>query len=168
MPHGDRSLLNAERVDETLRPVARNPWEGFHVNAQRHALLARRLIEAGGGLEECAAACRLKRSRLAEFSDPKSGSFMPADVMADLEAYCGEPIYSRAIAEDRPARAGFEALVDEACATVEAAANLQQLIRRHRAGEQLGATERLQVERFLDAIEEHVRATRETVERVRP
>lgn len=137
------------------------------MNAQRHALLARRLIEACGGLEECEPACRVKRSRLSEYCDPKSGAFMRADVMADLEAYCGEPVYSRAIAEARPANSAFGALVDEACATVEAAADLQQLVRRHRAGELLGAADRRRVEDFLQTIEDHVRAARETVERVR-
>ena len=69
---------------------------------KRHAKLARDLIAACGGLDEAAAACRVGASRLSDYQLPQLASTMPADVMADLEAYCGEPIYSRELAAMRP------------------------------------------------------------------
>jgi hypothetical protein len=139
------------------------------MNAKRHALLARLLIEACGGLHEAAAIddCRLKHSRLANFQDPTSGSFMPADVIAALEAYCGKAIYSRAIADARPSGSEISELADEACSMVEAAADLQELVRRHRAGEPLDARERDRVERFLELIEDYVRGARAKIHAVR-
>lgn len=140
------------------------------MNAKRHALLARLLIEACGGLIEAAAVddCRLKHSRLANFQDPTSGSFMPADVIAALEAYCGKAIYSQAIADERPTRSELVDLADDACSTVEAAADLQELVRKHRAGDQLTAHERDRVERFLELIEDHVRGARARIHAVKP
>lgn len=73
------------------------------MNARKHTRLAKQLIDACGGLEEAASACRLNKSRLSDFQNPNSGSFMPADVITDLEAYCGEPVYSREMFEARPA-----------------------------------------------------------------
>jgi hypothetical protein len=94
-----------------------------------HALLARDLIAACGGLDEAASASgRLKRSRLAEFQSVNSGAFMPADVMAALEAYCGKPIYSAAIAAALPSAAG-EHLLAEVCAVSEDSALMQRLVR---------------------------------------
>jgi hypothetical protein len=73
------------------------------VNRRAHALAARRLIAACGGLIEAAAACRVGKSQLADYQAAEGLGFMPADVMADLEAYCGSPIYSRMLVEARPA-----------------------------------------------------------------
>lgn len=99
------------------------------VSARRHASLARELIAACGGLDEAAAACRLKKSRLAHFQDPDLGAYMPADVIAGLEEYCGRPIYSRALAEARPCGPCGEGLIEEACQVTEGAAALQRLAR---------------------------------------
>jgi hypothetical protein len=139
------------------------------MNAKRHALLARLLIEACGGLHEAAAVddCRLRPSRLANFQDPNAGSFMPADVVAALEAYCGRAIYSQAIADERPSASDLSDLADEACSLVEAAADLQELVRRHRAGDPLNAHEKDRVERFLELIEDYVRGARAKVHAVR-
>lgn len=98
------------------------------MNSRQHALLARQLIAACGGLNEAPRACRLNRSRLAEFQDPDAGAFMPADVMGDLERYCGEAIYSRALADD-PRAAGDGDLASESAETVEDAALLQRFVR---------------------------------------
>ena len=69
---------------------------------RQHAKLARALIMACGGLDEAAAACRVGKSSLSDYQLPQIAAFMPADVMADLEAYCGEPIYSRELVAERP------------------------------------------------------------------
>lgn len=127
------------------------------MHAKRHALLAKRLITACGGLEEAAENCRLERSRLADFSNPEAGAFMPADVMADLEAYAGEPIYSRAIAGSRPAVENPQGLLIEVMEGTEAAAELQALTRRALEDGQLTPAERLALEAKLLAFEDQVR-----------
>jgi hypothetical protein len=104
------------RVNGVLRPVAGNLLTEFPpVDAERHALLARRLIEACGGLLEAAASCRLEKSQLSRFTDPEAGQFMPADVMVALERKAGGPIYSLAIAELQASRGSVEDLVTGAC-----------------------------------------------------
>lgn len=101
---------------------------------RRHASLARRLIDACGGLDEATAACRVGKSTLSTYQNPAETAFMPADVMADLESYCGEPIYSRALFEARPGdpMAG-DALV-ETHEAVQAATDLLPLALAMRAG----------------------------------
>ena len=76
------------------------------MDRQQHAWLARQLIEACGGLKKIdeAGFCRLKRSRLSEIQDPLgregiADAYMPADVIAVLEAYCGKPIYSQGLVD---------------------------------------------------------------------
>lgn len=130
------------------------------MNAQRHALLARRLIKACGGLEESEGACRLKRSQLSNFQDPRSGHYMPMDVVADLEAYCGEAIYSGAIAGERPSQAMPKSVVTEACETAEAATALQRLARLAAEDGQLTAHERSLIEAGAAEVEEQLRELR--------
>jgi hypothetical protein len=117
--------------------VIRNPTETIQMDRKQHAWLARQLIEACGGLKEIEAAgvCRLKRSRLSEYQDPigRAGiaeAYMPADVLADLELYCGKPIYSRGLLEAHPGHVDTEGLLSEACSTTEAAAELQKTLRK--------------------------------------
>lgn len=100
------------------------------MNARTHARLARNLIAACGGLEEAAGACRLKRSRLSQCCDPGGGAWLTADAIADLEAHCGEPIYSRTLFEAQAATVAARSLVDEACDASEIAALIQSLARR--------------------------------------
>lgn len=138
------------------------------MDAMRHAFLARQLIGACGGLEAAASACRLKKTRLQLFTDPNAGSFMPMDVVADLEAYCGRASYSQAVAAERPQAPDLVgALADEACSTVEAAAELQELVRRHKGGDALTMYERRKVDGLLVLIEEHVRRAQISAEAVR-
>jgi hypothetical protein len=97
------------------------------ISPRRHARLARNLIEACGGLEEAASACRVRKSSLSLYQCPQDAATMPADVMADLEAYCGEPIYSREIADARPAGPMGGDVVVETHEVVLAAARLLPL-----------------------------------------
>jgi len=100
------------------------------VNRRAHALAARRLIAACGGLIEAAAACRVGKTQLADYQSAEGVGFMPADVMADLEAYCGAPIYSRVLVEARPAGPDTRDLAREACDAAEAGGRLQHAARR--------------------------------------
>jgi hypothetical protein len=127
------------------------------MNARHHARLARDLVSACGGLEEAAGACRLKKSRLSDFQDPGSGAFMPADVIADLEAWCGEPIYSRSLFEARPGGEKAAELAAEACQTTEVAAALQGLI-RNLGAKRLTEGARRQALADVKALEGHVRS----------
>lgn len=76
------------------------------LSPREHAHMARSLIDACGGVDEILRqdppVCRRHRSQLFEYRNGKA--MMPADVMSDLEAYAGEPIYSRVLVERRPAR----------------------------------------------------------------
>ena len=68
---------------------------------RRHALFAKTLIARCGGLDEVLAipGLRVKKPQLSNYQNPHVAAFMPADVIALLEGYCGEPIYSRALFE---------------------------------------------------------------------
>ena len=96
---------------------------------RQHAHLARQLINACGGPQEAAAACRASDTSLSRYQTPDAGAFMPADVMADLEGYCGQPVYSRALFEARPACSDASDLVKEGCEAAEAGVDLQREIR---------------------------------------
>lgn len=98
-------------------------------NRRQHAGLARRLIEACGGLEEAAASCRIGKTQLSECQNPHGEAFMPADVIADLEQHCGKPLYSRALFEARPEQVHALNLIEEACEAAESVTELQREIR---------------------------------------
>lgn len=100
------------------------------MNRLVHARLARMLIDACGGGLAAAAVCRVGNSQLSDYCQPHGEGFMPADVIADLEAYCGQPLYSRAIAEAQPGAEALRALIDEACEATEAATALQKAVRQ--------------------------------------
>lgn len=132
---------------------------------ERHALLARQLIAACGGLIPAAGGCRLEKSRLADFQDPKSGAFMPIDVVSDLEAYCGEPIYSRALVEDRPWEAEAKSLLTEACETAELAAQIQHLVRIAAEDGRISADERQSIRAQLLELERQLREMHHATDR---
>jgi hypothetical protein len=70
----------------------------------RHAYLAlkaatKRLIEACGGVEGAAFDTRVGKSQLSDYASPfHEKSFVPADVIADLERFTGAPFVTRALA----------------------------------------------------------------------
>lgn len=97
------------------------------MNSRRHARLAHDLIAACGGLEEAAAACRVGKSALSDYQNACLTSFMPADVICDLEAYCGDALYSRAIMEARPSEPTRGDVMVETHEAVQAAAALLPL-----------------------------------------
>ena len=64
---------------------------------REHARLAGELIDECGGLDEAVRACRMRKTTLSDYQNPHRAPTMSADVMADLERYCGRAIYSEAI-----------------------------------------------------------------------
>lgn len=136
------------------------------MNAKRHALLARQLIAACDGLAKAAENCRVGTSSLSRFCKASSGHFMPADVMADLEQYCGEPLYSRALAEGRPSVIETESLLDEACETTEVSAKLQNVVRLALKDKVVSAAERAQIAAALVEFDDQARELRAAGDKV--
>lgn len=58
----------------------------------------RRLINLAGGLDSASAACRTSSTSLGRFQNVNDKQFVPADVIADLEADINEPLVTRALA----------------------------------------------------------------------
>jgi hypothetical protein len=125
------------------------------MNRRRHAMLARLLLSECGTLAEAAGACRVSVPQLSDYQNPNGESFMPADVIADLEAYCGKPVYSRALFEARPETAEARNLVTEACEAAESASDLQREIRLAASDGVITPAERTRLER------RHAKATEE-------
>jgi len=106
-----------------------------------HAALARVLIEACGGLTSAEAACRVKRAQLSRAQQGEA--YLTADVIADLEAHCGQPIYSSALFQARTDGAAARNLMEEACAVAEETLDLQREVRlATRSGAITGAERR--------------------------
>lgn len=60
----------------------------------------RDLLDACGGARRAAEHTRIKQPQLDRYADlTKADEFMPADVVADLEAVCGKPYVTEALAE---------------------------------------------------------------------
>ena len=115
------------------------------MNRRQHATLARMLIRACGGLEEAAGQCRIGKSQLGDCQSPQGEAYMPADVIADLETYCGQPHYSRAMAEALPEAAEAACLTDEAMEATESVATLMGRVRRAAADGTLTPRERAEL-----------------------
>lgn len=122
------------------------------MNPRRHALLARLLIKACGGLEEAARACRVGVSQLSNFQTPGSEQFMPADVICDLEGYCGERIYSRALFEAGPGEAAPRRFMDEVFDVSETAVELQREARAAVADGALNERERRDLQARMERL----------------
>ena len=124
---------------------------------RQHAQLARQLIAACGGLQEAAQACRASDTSLSRYQTPDSGCFMPADVLADLEGYCGQPVYSRALFEARPSASIATDLLKEGCEAAEAGVDLQREIRLAAADGVITPRERARLAELHAAAEEQLR-----------
>lgn len=59
----------------------------------------RGLVDATGGPEAASHITRFDKGRLSRVGALHEGAFMPLDVVADLEADCGQPIVTRALAD---------------------------------------------------------------------
>lgn len=137
------------------------------LSQREHARIARALIEACGGLDEATRNCRVSKSKLSDYQNPNQAVFMPADVMAELEVFCGQPVYSTALAGRFGPVTAHGDLAEAACRVTEAAAIMQQTVREALADgvltpreiDDVAATER-QVADALDKL----RATRRAAE----
>jgi hypothetical protein len=103
------------------------------MNNRQHALWARSLIAECGGLDESAAHSRVGKSLLSAAQTPNGGVYLAADVICDLELYCGKPVYTRAMlaalaAEGVAAPAGD--LTTEICEAAEKVVDVQGRVRR--------------------------------------
>lgn len=130
------------------------------MNPREHARMARMLIDACNGLDEAAAACRVSKSKLSDYQNPHVGLFMPADVMCDLERYCGRAIYSAAIfdrVQPGVVSADLEAVT---CDLSEAGSELQRLTRKALADRKLTPRE-------IDELSKAEAAVAESLDRVR-
>ena len=123
-----------------------------------HALLARTLIRACGGLVEAASACRLEKSRLQEFCDATRLALMPLDVVEELQDYCGRQIYFEGLAAMLPCTGGARSLEEESCSLTEAVASLQAYVRKHRS--HLSRNELHSTEAMVQGVEAHLRCLR--------
>lgn len=98
---------------------------------REHALLARTLIHACGGIDEAATACDVRRSSLSNYQNPNHEASMPGQVIDCLERYCGKPIYSRALIEQHTLEIDeVEDLVEEVSDATETVAALQSAARK--------------------------------------
>jgi hypothetical protein len=130
------------------------------MNPREHARMARLLIDACHGLDEAAAACRVSKSKLSDYQNPHSALFMPADVMCDLEAYCGRAIYSAAIFDRVQPGVVSEDLEAVTCDLSEAGSELQRLTRKALADRKLTPRE-------IDELSKAEAAVAESLDRVR-
>lgn len=135
---------------------------------REHARLAHDLIDACGGLEEAARACRVKRSALSGYQTATDPSTMPADVMDALEEYAGQgPTYSGAIAERRMFPAPLANLAEIACDLSEQSLQTQALIRECLADGRLTQREIdciADAEREAEAAVDRLKAARRAIE----
>lgn len=130
------------------------------------------LIAQCGGLEEASQACAdLTRpysvAQLSRCQTPGSGCFLPIDIVAALESYCGEPVISKAMVEARPSLPQIADLMTEASETTEAAAGFQSKVRRAIADGHVDAAEQADLEREADALFEQARESRDAVQKLR-
>lgn len=72
------------------------------MNLRQHAILAKRLIDAVGGVKTAEHVGRLKSTMLYRAQDTNDVYCLPVDVMCALEAEAGQPLYSRAISQAAP------------------------------------------------------------------
>jgi hypothetical protein len=104
------------------------------INARRLATLTRQLILKGGGLDACSEACAdmarpYSVAQLSRCQTPGSGCSLPIDIVACLEAHCGEPIVTRAICGQAPAGPAGD-LQDDSCQAVEDVVAIVAAIRK--------------------------------------
>lgn len=139
---------------------------------REHARLARELIDACGGLEEAANACRVRKSALSGYQTADDPSTMPADVMDALEEYAGQgPTYSGAIAERRMFPTPVGNLAEIACELSEQSLQTQGVIRRALADGRLSPREIdiiANAERDAEEALERLKAARRAIEAATP
>lgn len=125
-------------------------------------LKTRQLIDRCGGLEEasraCGEACRpYSVPHLSRCQVPTAPDYLPIDIVFCLEAYCGEPVITGAMAEARPSAVMAGDLRDELSDVVEAGAALLARWRAMMADNNIDADERAEMSAGLEALVDEVR-----------
>jgi hypothetical protein len=106
------------------------------INTRRLATLTRQLITKCGGLDEASQACKdtarpYSVQQLSRCQTPESGCMLPIDIVACLEAHCGEPVVTRAICGQAQAvDAPPGDLQDDGCQAVEDVVAIVSTIRK--------------------------------------
>lgn len=133
-----------------------------------HKRLARKLVQAAGGYEKAAAACRVSVSKLHGYGDKNVPLFMPADVISDLEGEAREPVYSKGLL------AGFEeeqTIVEDlkhaTTVALEDFADLNRAVRVALADGDLTAAEQDDLLTTLERLLKDATAIRDTVRAAR-
>lgn len=110
------------------------------------ALMTEKLIARCGGLSEASIACaELARpysvTQLSRCQTVGSGCYLPIDIVAALERYCGEPVVSRALADRSTVDVAGARLADLACVFSEQASDVQRHLRKALADDRLSPRE---------------------------
>ncbi|WP_404415474.1 hypothetical protein [Brevundimonas vesicularis] len=123
-----------------------------------HANLARRLIEAVGGLERASRLCRVNATVLSNYQNPNMpGVSMPADVMSDLQVAAGTALYSDAQAAevDRPQTMVADPM-HHACGLVKEAADVLGAVQTSLSDGNVSAADFSNCDRELADLEERI------------
>lgn len=125
-------------------------------------LKTRQLIDRCGGLEEASRACRescrpYSVTHLSRCQVPTAPDYLPIDIVLCLEAYCGEPVITGAMAEARPSAIVSGDLRDELSDVVEGGAALTSKWRAMMADNRLTPAERSEMAAGLESLAEEVR-----------
>ena len=132
------------------------------------------LIKACGGLEEASAACAescrpYSVPHLSRCQRPDGPDFLPIDIVLCLEAYCGQPIVTAAMAEARPAGDVVGCLRDEVADVIERGGDLSRAVRAAMADGQVDPREGAEIGVMLDAFFEDLHQARQALaEAMRP
>lgn len=134
-------------------------------------LKTKTLIKACGGLEEASEACgescrtysvpHLSRAQNVAYPD----AYLPIDIVLCLEAYCGQPIVTQAMADARPAGQPVGALRDEVSDLSERVGDVSRAVRAAEADEDIDPREGAEIAALLDQFAEDVRQAREALAR---
>ena len=125
-------------------------------------LKTRQLIDRCGGLEEASRACRescrpYSVPHLSRCQVPTAPDYLPIDIVLCLEAYCGEPVITGAMAEARPSAVVAGDLRDELSDVVEGGAALLARWRAMLSDDTIDAGERAEMSAGLEALVDEVR-----------
>lgn len=126
------------------------------------------LIKACGGLEEASAACAescrpYSVPHLSRCQRPDGPDFLPIDIVLCLEAYCGQPIVTAAMAEARPAGDVVGCLRDEVADVIERGGDLSKAVRAAMADGQVDPREGAEIGVMLDAFFEDLHQARQAL-----
>ncbi|WP_312687247.1 hypothetical protein [Brevundimonas nasdae] len=138
------------------------------MNVKQHALVAKALIDANGGVDACCKpTTRVERSALYAYQNEKSGLFMPADVIDALETRCKNPLYSMFLASQIEVTPDTNCVVQEAADVDEAGNDVWRYLRRVAAEADpampLSENNRREAERLLQRLDREVAELRAVV-----